>query len=129
MLQALFKFCPAVDLQDDWSVKAQLSDPLEQAGEVDLPLAEGEMVCFVGFSLMVDNIWEPHMIRTHPAHRRKGHARALLSHASDQLLARGIVPLYSADADNEASLRTARDVGYREAFRVFAFEAALAGGP
>lgn len=66
-----------------------------------------------------------HQAPVRPACRGKGHAKALLSHASGQLLRRGIVPLYSVDADNEASLRTARAVGYRENFRVFGCEAAV----
>jgi len=91
-------------------------------------LMEGEIASFVIFRHEIDNIWSVHMIRTRDEYRRKGFAKAVLSHASRQLLQQGIVPLYEVRSDNLASLRTAEAVGYRQVFRVVACEAYVRTG-
>jgi len=76
------------------------------------------MLSYVQFGWLIDDLWEVGMIRTRADRRREGLAKALLSQSSEELLERGIVPAYSVRATSVASLRTARAVGYREAFRV-----------
>ena len=83
---------------------------------------EGEIVSFVQFNLNIDNIWEVGMIRTRDRDKRKGYAKAVLAHASAELLERGFVPMYDVAATNVASLCTAQAVGYREVCRRFACE-------
>ena len=83
----------------------------------------GELLSYVQFAYQIDAIWEIGMIRTRPADRGKGYARGLLSHASREMLGRGLVLLYTVAADNLASLRTAQAAGYEEAFRTISCNA------
>jgi GNAT superfamily N-acetyltransferase len=86
-------------------------------------IAGDDVLSFVQFGWMIENLWEVGMIRTRPEHKQRGHAKAVLAHASRALLERGILPCYNVRADNFASLRTAQAVGYREVFRVLACSA------
>jgi GNAT superfamily N-acetyltransferase len=81
-------------------------------------IADGEVVSFVQFEWIIDEVWEVSMIRTHPDRLRRGYAKALLSAASGTLAKQGLVPIENIGADNEPSLRTASAVGYRDVCRV-----------
>jgi len=88
-------------------------------------LVDEEIVSYVEFRVAVDNIWEVCTIRTRTEAQGKGFAKAALSYASGELLREGMLPLYQVRHDNVPSIRTAEAVGYREAFRVFGYEAAV----
>jgi len=81
-------------------------------------IAGGEVVSYVQFGRETDNLWDAH-IWTREEYRRRGFGRAVLSHAAEYLLRRGLTPTYSLTASNTASLRTARAAGFRETFRLF----------
>jgi hypothetical protein len=57
-------------------------------------------------------------------------AKAMLSYAARELMGEGVVPCYGGvRADNVASLRTARAVGYREHFQWFSCRGRVRGEP
>jgi len=85
-----------------------------QNGAVFGLIVLGEIVSFVQLLPDVDNLWDPGTIRTRPEHRRKGYAKAVLSHATGELLRQGLRPVYDVDEDNVASIHTALAVGYRK---------------
>ncbi len=80
-------------------------------------IAEGEIVSYVDFGRVVDNLWEMGYMHTREEYRGRGFAKAVLSHASAYLLEHSILPLYHDSVHNVASIRAAQAVGYREAFR------------
>ena len=51
-------------------------------------------------------------VRTKPAFRGKGLARAAVSRMADRLLAEGVTPIYVAAVSNDASLKVARSLGF-----------------
>jgi GNAT superfamily N-acetyltransferase len=79
---------------------------------------DGEVVSYVQFERETDNLWDAH-IWTREEYRRRGFGKAVLSHAGEYLLRRGVTPTYSVNAANIASLRTAQAAGFHEVFRLF----------
>ena len=86
-------------------------------------IVDGRVASFVQFGWVIDNIWEVGMIRTRLGSQGEGLAKALLASVSADLLDRQQVPIYQVSADNQASVRTATAVGYREIQRLAAYEA------
>lgn len=87
----------------------------------------GEIVSFVQFGWVIDNIWEVGAIRTREAEKQKGYAKAVLSGASSSLLRMDRVPLYQVRSGNTASVRTAEAVGYREIHRLWSCTGRIRG--
>lgn len=56
-------------------------------------------------------VWEVGGVVTAPSHRRKGLAARVVRTALAELAARGLVPRYQVEEDNEASIVLARSVG------------------
>jgi ribosomal protein S18 acetylase RimI-like enzyme len=81
-------------------------------------IADGEVAAYVRFGRETDNIWDAH-IWAREEYRRRGFGKAVLSHAGEYLLRRGVTPTYSVNAENIASLRTAQAAGFHEVFRRF----------
>jgi GNAT superfamily N-acetyltransferase len=81
-----------------------------------------EIVSFVQFGEDIDEYWQVGDIRTRPDRTRRGFAKALLAKASAELLAGGRTPLYDANDENVASIRTAEAVGFRERYRRYAYK-------
>ena len=81
------------------------------------PVGNGELLSYLKCMLAREDLWEASQIRTHPEHRRHGHAKAVLSHAAAELLSAETNLVYSASASNAASLATAKSVGFREVSR------------
>lgn len=59
-------------------------------------------------------------VHTLPEHRGRGFAKACVSAATADALARGYVPLYNAQTENAPSVAVARALGYREYLTVVA---------
>jgi GNAT superfamily N-acetyltransferase len=59
-------------------------------------------------------------IATHPAHRRRGYGRSVVSAMTVHALAEGVLPHYQALATNTASLALARSLGFVQYATAFA---------
>lgn len=90
-------------------------------------VTESEVLAYVQFGWLLDNVWEIGAICTADEHRRKGYAKTLLAHASSQVLDRGLTPFAQQNTDNAAGIRTAQAAGYREVFRLFSCKARVKG--
>lgn len=104
---------PALSRLVEWAV----GDPENQV-VFGLVMA-GEVVSYVQFGVLLDDLWEVGAIRTREEHQRRGFAKAVLSRASSHILREGRTPFYQVHPDNVLSLRTAEAVGYHEVFRLF----------
>ena len=89
-------------------------------------LLEGEIVSYVRVEWVIDNIWEVDAIETREEHKRKGIAKAVLSHASGELAPQRIALLWRMRSDNIPAVRTAQAVGFREAYRLVRCQACSA---
>jgi len=84
-------------------------------------VVNGELLSYLKCWLAREDLWEMCQIRTHPQHRRRGYAKAVLSCAASELLSPQTNLVYSASASNAASLATAKSVGFQEAYREFTY--------
>ncbi|MEO7001029.1 MAG: GNAT family N-acetyltransferase [Ktedonobacterales bacterium] len=75
-------------------------------------VAEGKLLCVAHSSRRTDHACELG-IETHPDARRRGYALACTLRWAVLVAAEGLIPLYSALAENAASLTLAHAVGYR----------------
>jgi GNAT superfamily N-acetyltransferase len=91
---------------------------LEQSGfEAHKQPAFGAFTNGVLCAVASYEIWEPRIapitVATHPAHRRGGHGRAVVSALADHALGQGLVLQYRALAANVNSLALGRSLGFQ----------------
>jgi GNAT superfamily N-acetyltransferase len=79
----------------------------------------GELVSAAGFELWGDRI--AHMgVVTHPAHRGKGYAKAVVTALTRHAIEQGLVSQYRTIESNVAALSVGRALGYEEYAKTFA---------
>jgi len=72
--------------------------------------------CFVFRNF--ETVWEIGGVFTEPDHRRRGHARKVVTGALNHLLASGFSPRYQVRSDNTESIRLAETIGLKEFLRM-----------
>ena len=74
----------------------------------------GHLVAMAGERLQVDGFTEISAVCTHPDHRGRGLAAALMRRLMRDVFARGEQPFLHVAADNEGALRVYRELGFAE---------------
>ncbi len=82
-------------------------------GPVFAQFVDGRAVSRAAVKPLSEVVWDL-SVETDPAFRGKGYARSAASAALQAVFAAGKVAAWATDRDNEASLRTARALGFRE---------------
>jgi ribosomal protein S18 acetylase RimI-like enzyme len=72
----------------------------------------GTLVAMAGERLRPDGFVEVSAVCTHPEHRGKGHAKALVSAVADGIRARGETPFLQVFPDNLAAIKTYTALGF-----------------
>ncbi len=78
-------------------------------------LVDGEIVSRGSMAEFVDDVYPISRIvsvHTIPSYRQRGFGKAIVSACTSDALSRGKIPIYSAEVENVASLRTCMAVGY-----------------
>jgi GNAT superfamily N-acetyltransferase len=76
-------------------------------------LENGELIAAAQCEVWVPGVVSPGVL-THPAHRGRGCARAVVSAAAAEAISRGDLVLYQTLLQNEPALRVARALGFRQ---------------
>lgn len=103
--------------------KSEARDELESyCGSLENFLAHGFGTCLINNGEIISEAYTPFAAReyvelgiaTKEAHRGHGYAALTCAHFMEACRNRGLSPYWSCDADNEASLRLARKLGFQQ---------------
>lgn len=73
---------------------------------------DGRLVAMAGERLRLPGFGEVSAVCTHPDHRGRGHARALISKVAEGIVARGETPFLQAYPDNVAAIALYESLGF-----------------
>ena len=82
-------------------------------GRVFGQVVDSEVVAWCGIKPLSEVAWDL-TVKTHPDHRGKGYAKSAVSAAVKHIFANGKLATWGTDLWNEASMRTARSVGFSD---------------
>jgi GNAT superfamily N-acetyltransferase len=97
------------------ALRREIADAID-ASHVAAAFLEGIPVAFCHPVYETETLWDV-SVDTLEAYRRRGLARTCFEYMRDHLAAHGKEPVWGALADNEASLRLAAKLGFREVDR------------
>lgn len=83
-----------------------------RAGDLFAVLEAGEVRSFAYLRRLSDEVWEI-VVETAAPYRGRGYGKSVVSAATEAVLQRGHIPVYSCDEFNVASRRLAESLGYR----------------